>query len=453
MTDPLDGHAPAPGPKDGRPTDRRTVIVLVLVAALLVIGIGAGVRLATAENHAARLAVVDPDGRLSTMDGHGGSVVSYAVPGAAFQFPAWSPDGSRIAAVGQAEEGFGVYVFDARSSAGDPAAPTVIYQSKDRPPFYLYWTPDGRQLTFLTNELDGLALRVAPADATGPDSIVRTGAPMYWTWLDAGRLEVHGGDGSDAFLGEIGLDGASPQNEVPSPGVFRAPAVSRDGRYRSYVTSATGADARLVVEARDGSARNEIPVFGYAAFSFDPTGAALAFIAADEPTDEVTALPVGPLRIAEARSGSVRTVLDASVVAFFWAPDGRTIASLRLDAPGGIEARSADGVRLASAGPAARPPAVEDLAQVEGVALHLVFTDVPSGAKRSEGAVRVSELFATQLMPFFDQYALSHRLWSPDSASVVLPLVEGGETGLYVIPADGSESARLSDAAMGFWSP
>ncbi|HEV8489389.1 MAG TPA: hypothetical protein VGQ58_06335 [Candidatus Limnocylindrales bacterium] len=428
------------------------------VAALAVIGIAIVARLATADGRAARLVVVDRDGSLSTMDGHGGSVVSHPVAGATFQFPAWSPDGSRIAAIGQAQGVFGVYVFDARTS-GQPPAPTVVYESAAQPPFYLYWTPDSRQLTFLTTESDGLALRVAPADASAHDSILRRGAPLYWTWLEPDRLAVHSGAaGPDGFLGEIGLDGAAVENQVAAPGVFRAPAVSRDRRYRSYVGPAGDPGSgegdfppRLVVEGRDGSGRHEIPVFGIAAFSFDPTGQALAFIAADEPTDEPLPLPVGPLRIVDALSGSVRTVLDASIVAFWWAPDGRTIASLRLDAPGGIEARSADGAQVAAVGQA--PPGRNELAQAEGFALHVVFTDVPSGAGRSERAVRVSGLFATQLVPYFDQYALSHRLWSPDSRSIVLPLVDGGATGLYVIPADGSEPARLVDGAMGFWSP
>lgn len=434
--------------------NRRVLLVRVFVAAVVVLGIGAGIRLATADDRPMRLAVVDPAGALTTMDGGGGSIVSHAVAGTAFQFPAWSPDGSRIAALGRAGDASGVYVFDARTGSADPPAPTVVYESKDRPPFYLYWTPDSERLTFLTTEPNGLALRVVPADASVPNSVLREGAPMYWTWLDGDRLEVHsGGGGPEAFLGEIGLDDPTVQNLVVSPGAFRAPAVSRDGRYRSYVVPASdsnpgSAAARLVVEARDGSARHEIPVFGIAAFGFDPTGAALGFIAADEPTD--APLPVGPLRIADTESGSLRTVLDTSVLAFFWAPDGRTIASLRLDVGGGIEARSVDGAHLASAGHA-QPPV--DAAQAEGFALHLVFTDVASGTTRSERAVRVSELFVTQLLPFFDQYALSHRLWSPDSASVLLPLADDGGTGLYVIKADGSEPARLVDAAMGFWSP
>ena len=85
------------------------------------------------------------------MDGQGGSVVPYAVPGVAFRFPAWSPDRSRIAAIGQSPGGSGMIdVFTARSTGPGQTDPPIIYQSPDRLPFYLYWRPDGRSLTFLT---------------------------------------------------------------------------------------------------------------------------------------------------------------------------------------------------------------------------------------------------------------------------------------------------------------
>jgi hypothetical protein len=58
------------------------------------------------------------------------------------------------------------------------------------------------------------------------------------------------------------------------------------------------------------------------------------------------------------------------------------------------------------------------------------------------------------VLPFFDQYGLSHRFWSPDSASLALPLV--GSTGadqLVVIPADGTDPHQIPGRVIGFWSP
>ncbi|HEY8635642.1 MAG TPA: hypothetical protein VIL81_00120 [Candidatus Limnocylindrales bacterium] len=71
-----------------------------------------------------------------------------------------------------------------------------------------------------------------------------------------------------------------------------------------------------------------------------------------------------------------------------------------------------------------------------------------------ERPVQLTDLFVSQLLPFFDQYALSHRIWSPDSASIALPLVgAGGPSQIFVIRTDGSDARRVADRAASFWSP
>ena len=405
---------------------------------------------------ASLIAVIDVSGALATMDERGGSVVSYAAPGVVFGFPAWSPDGSRIAAVGYGPGDTSIYVFNVRpGGAGGDFKPVVIYRSPDRPPFYLYWAPDGRRLAFLATEPVGLSLRVAPADGSAPldgsgaGAIIRRGAPLYFDWVGADRLLVHVGSGSGAFAGEVGLDGASVASPVAGTGDFRSASVSGDGRYLAYVRSQTPSSGDLVVASRDGTSRHEVPVFSPTAFVFDPTGDTLASIAADAPVKDSLTFPLGPLRLVDARSGAVRTLLDSSVVGFFWAPDGRTIATLRL-------ARAGD--QTADAGPAfstARmvlpvaaatpPPATE---------VRLAFVDVSTGVVRSERVVRLGSHFVNELLPYFDQYAQSHRLWAPDSASILLPLVDAiGRTRLVVVPADGTDSRPIADGLSGFWSP
>ena len=149
----------------------------------------------------------------------------------------------------------------------------------------------------------------------------------------------------------------------------------------------------------------------------------------------------------------MRTLLPDGVVGFFWAPDGTTVAALQLVTPGSdqvagtgriVLARTTD-VRRRPAAPAAAPP---------GTALRLIFVTAASGDIVSQRTVRLSDTFIQQILPFFDQYALSHRLWSPDGSSVVVPVVsDDGVVHLTAVRADGTDTRVVTDGAMAFWRP
>jgi TolB protein len=400
----------------------------------------------------ARLAFVDLDGGLGVMDAGGASVIHVPAAGGTFQFPAWSPDASRVAAIRTDADGTSLDVFALPATADTPGGPpdrTTVYSSALAPVFYLYWSPDSRALAFLTNEPDGIALRRAPIDAGGATTVVRRGSPMYWQWVDAARLLVHSGsDASDAFAGEVGLDGAIAGSSPLETGAFRAPALSSDGRFVAFGNETAGGGMSVVVEARDASARHDIPVQGTAAFAFDPAGDTLAFVAAAGP-GAAADLPVGPLRAVDATTGAVRTLLDGSVVTFFWAPDGRTIAAVGVPVPGDTKVASAHGapVTLARA-------ETQGFGAADGVALRLTFIDAATASIRSVHDIQLADLFINQVLPFFDQYALSHRFWSPDSRSIVLPVVgDQGTSRITTFFADGSDPLELVDGLFASWSP
>jgi TolB protein len=461
MVDPPDFDDPGPLPIREPSRVRRVAsitIVLLLVASMVFLAWVSGrgevtvkpVAIPTAVATATiahRLAVVDAAGHLTTMSADGGSVVTYGQAGVTYRFPTWSPDGTRVAAIATTPTGNAVHAFTVprpgvgSSSSTVPTAidQTTVYEAAAGGPFYVYWAPDSTALTFLTTEPGGIALRLGSADGTQPVRIVREAMPLYWAWSDGDRMLVHsGGDGPGAFLGEVTRDGSTAADLGVQPGDFRAPARSRDGRYRGYIVPATDAPEHVVVEGSDGSGRHEVPVLGGGVVGFGPDGDELAFIAPAKAGPPVT-VPVGPLRVVDAVSGTVRTLQPGNVVAFFWSPNGRTIAAFRIGAPD-------DTVALArSTRPAAAAP---------GLALDLLFVDAASGSVRSRTPVRLADTFTAQVLPFFDQYALSHRLWAPDSSAIVVPLVaEDGTTGLSIIRPDGSGVRRIAAGDIGFWSP
>ena len=311
-------------------------------------------------DNAAELAVIDGSGNLSTMDAAGGSVVRHDLTDVQFTFPAWSPDGGRIAATGAGPSGSGVYVVPVTPTPGsgaeagssnapsaaapdvtarDPSQPTAVYLSQQRPAFYVYWTPNSRSIGFLSSDPAGsIQLRLSPADGSAQAGLVRQGSPMYWAWVDDATLFVHAGGGTTAFLGEVGPTGdpAGTSDPINSAGDFRAPAVSAGGDFRAYAGRGADHAPAIIVEPRvpNGSPHTEAKVLGPAAVVFDPAGDRLAFIARSNADAPQTDLPVGPLKVIDAHSSAVRTLLPGSVIGFFWSPDGRSIAALRLPSSG-----------------------------------------------------------------------------------------------------------------------
>ncbi|HSK51279.1 MAG TPA: hypothetical protein VLA44_00880 [Clostridia bacterium] len=422
----------------------------VVVAALVVVAVAANLPAAIPTAREPTLVVVTHEGRLVTMTADGTVIHAFEDDAVTYQFPAWSPDGTRIAALGWRGESRerGIYVHAAEAPRGDA---TVVYASEQQPPFYLYWAPDGHAVGFLNSERDSIGMRIAPADGSDPARKVRAASPFYWDWVGADRLLLHtGANGPDAFVGEVGLTGEVLESDGMGSGLFRAPAIGGDGSYRAWVGPTDGERQAVVLEARDGSAHHEVAAPGNVAIGFDPAGTTLAFIASGT-AETPPPIPIGPLRAVDAATGEVRTLLEGAVVAFFWAPDGRSLATLEFpESPFSGPDEAVASRRLASTSNALPPAAAGD----RGADLTLRIVDPQSGEVRARRDVRVSELFAVQLLPFFDQYALSHRLWASDSSAIVLPIAaEAGVDEVVVFAAEDGSPRSLGPGSMAFWSP
>jgi TolB protein len=395
------------------------------------------------------IVVLGNDGSLSLVDATGRATILSPPGDVPVGFPVWSPDGSRIAAVRRGADSR-ILVYDAqRAGSGESVEPVVVFRSSDIGPFYLSWTPDGKDVSFLAEESDGLSLRIAPADGSapldgsGPSARIRSGNPFYFDWIGGDRLLAHVGAGPDAFVGEIGLDGASDAPALKSPGDFRSAVVSHDRAFVSYVRARADGSADVVVAARDGSGEHAMPVFGMAAMAFDPQGETIASIGPTQPLDTPFAIPIGPLRLIDPTSGNVRTLLEGSVVSFWWSPDGKTIAALRVQPAAGATS-AVSPTSSSSPVPSPAPQATE---------IRILVVDVASGDVRTQRVVLPPELFIDQFLAYFDQYALSHRLWAPDSSSLLLPVVDrDGTTRIAVIFRNG-DPPRAIDGAIAFWSP
>jgi len=398
---------------------------------------------------AGSMAVLGNDGSLSLVEATGRSTVLAPAGDTPIGFPAWSPDGSRIAAIRSRPENT-ILVFDAkRAASGQPVKPVVIFRSSVIGPFYLSWTPDGRRVSYLAEDPDGLSLRVAradgsgPLDGTGPGARIQSGNPFYFDWIGPDRLLAHIGTGPFAFLGEIPVGGASPPPDLKAPGDFRSAVVSQDGRFISYVRTTADGSSDVVVAGRDGSNEQTMPVFGMAAVTFDPVGHTIASIGPIRTPDTAFAIPLGPLRLIDPASGKVRTLLVGSVVSFWWSPDGKTIAALRVQPVAGATS-------AVSPSPPESPIPSPSTPQTE---VRLLFVDVASGKIGSQRVVQPGQLFIDQFLTYFDQYALSHSIWAPDSSSLLMPVIDTDGATRIAVMFRNDDPPRPIDGAIGFWSP
>ena len=235
------------------------------------------------------------------------------------------------------------------------------------------------------------------------------------------------------------------------PPSSRAPSAPRPspatGGSRAFAAAGDGTRQQVVLETRDRTDSHAVDVFGMAAVEFGAGSNDLAFVAPAEPGRDV-ALPVGPLRLMDGASGRVRTLLDGTVLAFFWAPDGKTIAAIGVPAPGDDKVAGSDRAALISTRsvPAAAAPAVK---------LRLSFVNAETGAIRSHWMFAVSDVFVNAgpplLRPVRPQPPLCGR---PDGASFAIPVVaDDGSDQVMVVQADGSGARAVARGVMAFWSP
>lgn len=385
-----------------------------------------------------RIAFIDPAGRLGTVAPDGSALRLLSAAGASYQFPAWSPDGARIAAIGVDGNQGGVYVWRDQANARR----ADLYTSDNRPPIYLYWSPDSRQISFLANERSGLGLWLAAADGSAPARQIADGQPFYWHWSQGSdQVLFHaGGAGSDARLAFLDLASAQAGENLARPGLFQAPGISADGRYLAYA-QVDGEQFQVVVETRDGSSRVAVPHLGLAALGWSPTQNLLAWTSPS--IDQLSSF--GPLRLLDAQTGEVSTLVRDTVIGFFWSPDGRRIAYLTLKG----QSDSPSAGRPAGLAAMLRAPS----AQHSDLRFQLGVVDVLSGQQQLLTGFRPTPIFVSQFLPFFDQYALSHRLWSPASDALVLPMLDDdGKSGVYVVSVESGEVTRVAEGTMAFWS-
>ena len=377
--------------------------------------------------------------------------------------------------IGGNRNGAGVFAFQDKTDANDIAAGAdaaqgqSLFNNPDQVPIYLNWSPDSQNLSFIAivPPQQSFGLHVVSLHGQQYTHTLAVGRPCFWDWAPAGdQILLHLGFAGEknsrlAFIDPFKPRSVQASEDIAEPGMFQSPSISPSGNYWAFARMNAEGESQLVIDGRGFDERVTLEHYGLIAMNWSPARDELAFISPPGPART----SYGPLCLV-GTDGQPETITDDRVVAFFWSPDGRSIAYFtianiyeQLKASLGIGPSGQSMKDMAEAaqpgGKLKEPP--DGDAQPGGertLRMNVWLADMETGEQRLLLTFQPLDIFVNQFLPFFDQYALSHRIWSPDSNAIVLPVLENEQAKVLVIPTQSSRAKpiHIADGLMAFWS-
>jgi Tol biopolymer transport system component len=406
--------------------------------------------LAVLERKAGLIAYIGVDGNIYVTDQSGGNKITLtedaAVPetqaGAFryYQYLTWSPESDLLAFVGISGVGGTQDASDLYVANVDKEKADKVYTSGTEHPFYLYWSPDNANLSFLSTAASGQSFILQSVPARGGNrTILDTGSPYYWSWAPDGKtMIVHTGAANSptgdhmAFLQvdeqiiEAALD--------PTPAAFQAPAWSPDGSHILLSRVNDKKEKEIILTDGSGSIEKALGTFQVStSFAWSRDSGLVAYLAGDR---ALTAGTIGTMHVMDLAT-SEDFFQDEDVIAYFWSPNSRKLAYFKPFLSNSASAGGTDTSGQAQ----------------QRLVLQLNMLDVISGESRELFTFRPTEQFAS-ILPYIDQYHQSTTIWSPDSNNLVLSFLDGeNNPGIAIVAASGQLEPRLlAQGYLAFWS-
>ncbi len=336
-----------------------------------------------------------------------------------YRDPTWSPTGwLSYVQVERDADGVMLDVVAVRPGQNEPQ---TIFNTTQANYIYGYWSPvpcsdgpDCGQFAYLMNDVTGIKLHLAQVySETASDIIAGEGRSLYYSWSPDGTSMLWRRDAAELEIYDV-LNNMITETLPDQPGLFSAPAWSPVDERLLF---ARVEDDLNYMTIADGDERTEFETAlpGFVYFNWSPDGQKIAFVNGE--------LPFPKLSIASADGIAELEVPNLeNIVAFFWSPDSTRLAVVSFE-----EVRESP---LDRGDVRARPTR-----QTGKPALIWHVVDAETGQEtRLTPFLPTGEEF--YLLQFFDQFAQSHRVWSPDSRFIVFA---------GVTPADSEPTINLID--------
>lgn len=405
----------------------RYVVVMLLMATVMPVRAQS-----EAENV---LAIVGSDGNIAlyTPDSQTLTAVTEdAVPGLReYAWPTWSNDGQLAFFGFNFERGssYGMGIF-LRSDDGEVER---LFTGDNEVFTYAYWSPAAcetaptcRDLAVLYTNGDGvLALRRVRTGTKASVTELSVGGPHYWDWSPDGHYMFWARFGEDLERYDVEAE-AVEERFAEQQGLQQAVDWSPvDERLLAAVASQDGASSLIILNGDERQILVEQLQSGVA-FAWSPDATQVAYL---DITD-------GALRVLDSTSGSEVAHVADEVLAFLWSPDGTRLAYLTFTAP-----------------PGQNGPSAKASFQRNFLLQWHIFELATQTEQLSHGFVPTSEMI--YYLTFFDQFAHSHQLWSPDSRYLVYAeTLDDGRSLVNLIDTQASTSTPIiaAEGVMGVFN-
>ncbi|MBY0491825.1 MAG: serine/threonine-protein kinase [Gemmatimonadaceae bacterium] len=280
-----------------------------------------------------RAAVGSDSSRLVWLDRKGVTTAIGWIAPQAFDAPALSPDGTRIAVALPTSRGIqsgDLWVYDLRQQSRLPFGRDGL---ANRPS----WHPDGRHLLYVSAEAENAFLQEIAVDGSGTSRRLTTLssalAEGFWS-RDAKEIVIRmpGVTVRNIFRFVPGVD--TKPTPVLNEGVAEhAPALSPDGRWLAYATDRPGRKEVFIRPHPGGGAPIVVSLEGGHSPLWSPDGTRLLYVSADSAFWEARLRSDGGTLSVESRTRLFKAppniVLDQYRPHHAWAPDGRILAVQR----------------------------------------------------------------------------------------------------------------------------